>query len=584
MSDTSVQPDAQRVHRQPSGLMVELIILIAAVVILFTGLGVRSLWHSEGRWAEITREMFLAGDYFHPTIGGEAYFDKPLLTYWLVAAVAAVTNRLDEWTARVPSALSGLIVLLATMSLGRSLWHASVARVAGVVLLTSYGFLFWSRTAAADMENLAAITLAVAWYWRSAERPGFGAFLGFYLIAFLGALTKGLPAVVVPILAVAPDIVLRRRRRQVLTLGHGLALAIGLAVYLAPFWYAAHTNPDTYESSGLALVFRENIVRFIQPFDHEGPVYLYLYYLPFLLLPWAPLFVASIIGLFKVRHQLDTHTQWLVWAAIVIFAFFTVSGSRRGYYILPLLPLCALMMGVLFSQRRSGSLEAVWRHGIRAQKILFAVFIVLQLVGAPVGYFLANGMGFSLPSEFLFSMPVVAVGAVLLGLGVCRFRPRGLDPRARALSAMSGVAIGLMAGLFCWQRDTFEVFRTERPFVKSIAFVTKDVPSSHIGVFRNNSAILLFYLNARGPVSILRSAQDLRDFLRGDGERVVLTLHRYAEAARDTAPNKLPEHPDFVQRPVPWAQEPSSDDWVAWHLRPNARAEQSQVESPETTP
>jgi len=149
---------------------------------------------------------------------------------------------------------------------------------------------------------------------------------------------------------------------------------------------------------------------------------------------------------------------------------------------------------------------------------------------------------------------------------------------------MGGVAIAIMGGLFCWQRDTLEVFRTERPFVKSIGSVAKDIPPSHIGVFRNNSAILLFYLNASAPVAILTNAQDLRDFLRGDGERLVLTLHRYAEAARGAAPNKLPEPADFVQRPVPWAQEPSSDDWVAWHIRPNAHAEQSQVGSPETTP
>ena len=45
----------------------------SAILLLFWGLGDRGLWASEGRWAEITREMFLSRDFLHPTINGEPY-------------------------------------------------------------------------------------------------------------------------------------------------------------------------------------------------------------------------------------------------------------------------------------------------------------------------------------------------------------------------------------------------------------------------------------------------------------------------------------------------------------------------------
>ena len=67
-----------------------------AVVLLFWALGECSLWAAEDRWAEITREMLLNGDFFHPTINGEPYFDKPLLTYWLIVLVSLVTGQLNE--------------------------------------------------------------------------------------------------------------------------------------------------------------------------------------------------------------------------------------------------------------------------------------------------------------------------------------------------------------------------------------------------------------------------------------------------------------------------------------------------------
>ena len=135
-----------------------------ALFLLFWSLGSRELWGSEDRWAEITRVMFLSGDYFHPKINGEPYFDKPLLSYWFIALTAVVTGSLDELATRIPSAVAGLIALWATFIMARRMWSEKTAATAIWILLTSYGFIFWARTAAADMANLTAIILAVAWY------------------------------------------------------------------------------------------------------------------------------------------------------------------------------------------------------------------------------------------------------------------------------------------------------------------------------------------------------------------------------------------------------------------------------------
>jgi len=101
-------------------------LLVAAFFPLFWAIGERSLWSSEGRWAEITREMLTSGDFFHPTIGGEPYFDKPLLTYWVIAAFSAVTGRLDELIIRLPSAFAAVVTLVCTMYLGQRLWLMAV--------------------------------------------------------------------------------------------------------------------------------------------------------------------------------------------------------------------------------------------------------------------------------------------------------------------------------------------------------------------------------------------------------------------------------------------------------------------------
>jgi 4-amino-4-deoxy-L-arabinose transferase-like glycosyltransferase len=547
----------------------EVAILAVGCVILFAGLGSRSLWHLEGRWAEITRQMFLTGDFFHPRIGGEPYFDKPLLTYWLVAGVAAVTGRLGEWTVRVPNAVAGLVTVLATMWMGRRLWSADVGRIAGVILLTSYGLLFWSRTANADLENLAAITVAIAWYWANRERPGFGAFLGFYLIVFVGALTKGLPAVVVPMLAVVTDVAIHNRWRQVLKPSHGLAVVIGLAVYIAPFWYAARTSPDTYGASGLALVFRENIIRFFQPFDHKGPVYLYMYYLPVLLMPWAPLFVAAVVGLASARRGLDTNTRWLLYAAAVIFAFFTVSGSRRGYYILPLVPFGALMIAILMVHLSGVRIEAIRRGGMVAQGVLLAVIVLAELAGSALRGPIEARLGFALPRPLYTSLLVVGVAAALVGLVLFRLGLRA-EPRTRArLWAMTATAAVVMGGFFCWQQDIVEVFRTERPFARQLKMEVATLPPERIGFFRTASANLFYYLDIDRPAAVLRSSRALREFLGRDGGKVMVTQRQYVEEARKVAPQMLAVEPELTETLSPWGEGEQNEHWVAWLIPAN---------------
>ena len=116
----------------------DIIFWVVALFFLFWVLGNRGLWASEDRWAEVTREMFLSGNFFHPTINGEPYFDKPLLTYWLIALVSALTGKLNEWTVRLPSAIAGIMVLWATVFLGRKLWSEEAGRTSGWILLTAF--------------------------------------------------------------------------------------------------------------------------------------------------------------------------------------------------------------------------------------------------------------------------------------------------------------------------------------------------------------------------------------------------------------------------------------------------------------
>ncbi len=548
--------------------MVFLLILVS-LLLLFWGLGGRDLWGSEGRWAEVTREMFLTGDFFHPTIGGDPYFDKPLLTYWLIAGVSALTGALNEWVVRLPSAIFGFLSIWATVILGRRLWSAQVGWLAGWFLLTSYGVLFWSRTGAADTENLAAITVCILWYWIRRDRPTFTTFFLFYLIAFLGALTKGLTAVVVPVVAILPDLVMEKRWKVLLRPRHFLALAIALGIYLAPFVYATMTRPQDYQSSGLALVFQENILRYFKPIDHKEPFYIYLYAVPLLVLPWAPLFVASLVGLLPIWKRLDKKTRWLIAALAMVFLFFTLSGSRRKYYILPITPLCTLLMAVFLVHVIHDRTILARRWGMKIQKYLCMSIIVFEIFLPFLLLILKRRSNTGFFVELSVSGVIVGGIAWLITMIADKQSRRIHWPTndLRSLPGLIATAVIVFGGFFCWQQPTIEHFRTERPFVEEIKAQTSGWSAADIRFFPKNDAKLLFYLDKSEPIQTLKTRADWHQFLSDGRPKLLIMQSKYESEVPPDYATILYKPPDIAEKTELWDSMSSrKKKWVAWFL------------------
>jgi len=532
--------------------------MLLAAVVTFAGLGVRGLWRQEARWAEIPREMMLSHDYFHPAIGGESYNDKPATSYWPVVLAARLIGRLDELAVRLPSAVAGLVLVACTLWLGRRLWSPLTGRLAALLLLSCFGYLQWARTGMPEMENAAAVLLAICWYVAHRDRPGFVAFLGFYLIMFVGALLKGLPAVILPLIAILPDLWSQDRWRRYMTPSHALAAAIGCVIYLAPFVYGAYTRTDEFSASGIALVFRENIVRFIRPFDHEGSVYLYLYYLPFLFLPWSPLLIAAIAYLVAIRRELDRDSRWLALAALLILVFFSLSGSRRSYYIIPLLPFCALLVAIFLTQPDRPRLASLRRAALAFQAVVIIAGIAIQLAGPLIAGPIAARWSIQLSPEIIRSMRHIGLSAAVGGLVVFALARLGRS-RMPGIEALTIAAAVLMGGFAVWQLNLVDAYRRDRTFLQDVAARTTNFPGDAVAFYRTNSDLMLYYINRPVLPTILTTDQALRTFLAQPGPRAVITRRAFiADFDAAHGPPTL-EEPD-----VPWSKSPDPNNLVAW--------------------
>ena len=328
---------------------------VFALFVLFSGLDSYSAIRSEARWFEVVREMLMTGDWLHPRINGQPYFDKPLVSYWFAALLSHLEDgRIAEGSVRMPSAIFSLIGLGCIISVARKFYSERTAYLAAWLLLSTYSFIVWGRLAEADMEQMVFIVMAVTVYLHCRGKASFWAYFAFWACCAVGAQTKGLAAVVIPPALAAIDCVIRKDFRTHLNWKFFLAFILGgLCLYAIPFVLEALTSHD-YGASGIVLVFRENLMRVFDPWDHkDDPFYVYFLYLPRLLIPWTPFFIFAVVDYVRSlirRKTVSSDTLWLFASIVFIFVMFSASRSRRSYYILPIVPWCILFTAAWFSE------------------------------------------------------------------------------------------------------------------------------------------------------------------------------------------------------------------------------------------
>lgn len=358
-------------------------LLIAAAFLLLTMLGSRELWTQEHRWADIVSGMFYRHDFLHPYLGENNYYDKPLLSYWFIAAIAAVIGELTTWALRLPSALAGLLAVWSIYRLGVKLKDERFGLLSGWLLSTSFYFVFWAKTSSADMLNLAGSLFAVCWYFEKKSCPSFFNYAVFFLILALTSLCKGLVGAIVALLAIFPDFISAGEWKKHLNVRFFLAMIPAAIVYVIPFWASSHFGGESYGQSGLYLVYRENVLRYFQPFDHKGPLYTYFVFLPVYLLPWAFFFIPALFALKSRWQTMSANSKWIVWACALLFLFFTLSGSRRSYYVLPIVPF-AILFTADWILASTATKRSIWAG--RVAVVFFLGLFILFDVMQPLNY------------------------------------------------------------------------------------------------------------------------------------------------------------------------------------------------------
>lgn len=151
------------------------VLLFLAFFAAFFDLGRRDVvTDTEGMRATPPAEMLRSGDYIIPTINGAQYLAKPPLLYWAIAGVYKVTGVISAFTARIPTALSGVLLALLIYFLWRTEAGERPAQWAAFAFVTAPYVLERTRLAELDIPLSLATFLAVIGLRKACLSPTLG--------------------------------------------------------------------------------------------------------------------------------------------------------------------------------------------------------------------------------------------------------------------------------------------------------------------------------------------------------------------------------------------------------------------------
>jgi Dolichyl-phosphate-mannose-protein mannosyltransferase len=338
--------------------------------------------------AQIARNMLASGDWVTARLNGVAYLEKSPLIYWMMAASFGIFG-VHDWSARLPLALTVVLLCWVTDRFGRWAFGEEAGLYAGIVLSTSVGLFLFTRILIPDATVTLCITAAI-WAWLHLLEPEaecstiWASVLGLCLGA--GLLLKGLIAIVFPLaaclayMAVTHQLFSREAWRK-LHLGPVVALALLIAapwhilatIHNPPYFaFSMHSGPGEYRGFFWFYFFNEHLLRFLNlryPRDYNTVPRLLFWLLNLVwIFPWSAYLIATPDLAYKpVSRAARVRLMALCWIGVVML-FFTFSTTQE-YYSMPIYPALALLVG--------SSLASGARRLRTATTILIAVLTLL---------------------------------------------------------------------------------------------------------------------------------------------------------------------------------------------------------------
>jgi len=223
------------------------VVALAWAVIYLPALGSIAIKGEEGRRILPAVRMLETGNYLVPQVGSNPYYRKPPLVNWLVGASFKIFGVRNEWTARLPSALSVLAVALGFVTVARASLGPRGSMIAALIWMTNIGIIEKGRLIEIEALYVSLCGLAII-FWLSfflQKKSAWLIWLPASVFLGLGLLAKGPTHLVFSYGIVVAVLAYSKEWRVLFHPAHFVALAVmfGIAAAWAiPFVHSTTTQ------------------------------------------------------------------------------------------------------------------------------------------------------------------------------------------------------------------------------------------------------------------------------------------------------------------------------------------------------
>jgi 4-amino-4-deoxy-L-arabinose transferase-like glycosyltransferase len=291
----------------------------------------------EVNFAEAAREMIATGDYLTVRIDYEPFHEKPPLFFWMQAISMKIFG-INEFAARFPNALIGIITLLIIYSIGKKLFDERYGLLWVLAYLGSFLPHIYFKTGIIDPTFNLFIFLSVYFiylYWLEIsigsllknKKNKYTALAGIF--AAMAVLTKGPVGFLLPALSWLVFWFIKRKEKKfqfrTFLFFTSITLLPALIWYSIIFINAGGMVIEEFISYQLRLLFTTEG-------GHSGPVYFHFIVL------FIGCFPASIIMIRAFRKRFDDNVaqeQFKLWMTIllcVVLAIFSLVNTKIIHY------------------------------------------------------------------------------------------------------------------------------------------------------------------------------------------------------------------------------------------------------------
>lgn len=316
------------------------LVLIAAfgLSMLVINLGsVRVLTFHETVFAQPAKEMLATGNWVLPRIAGEPFLDRTPLTAWTIAASISIFGSDAEWVVRLPAVLFGVATALLIGMMTARWFGERAGLLAALIELTTVQMLTFARLAEADTLLCFTVTAAMYCFALGNVPSPRGRVESRWLpVAFYAALAASFmvkwlfgPAFI-GLGCFAYCLISRERRAwKFLFDPRGIAAALVLTL---PWLALAYREYPLL----LAAFIDNHFRRFDGGMGAREPWFAYFYLVPFLLLPWIPYAVPTIVSRLRDSQRREPYWAFALCWFVPGMALLSLSAFKAKHYAIPL--------------------------------------------------------------------------------------------------------------------------------------------------------------------------------------------------------------------------------------------------------